>query len=112
MAEAGGKVRPADSPAVVLLWAVFANPRVARVAFGAVFSMVLFMATVNLLLTLSGRVVPGEYFTTGLLHMSHMSHMYGQALVGVVFVLAHRTLSLKPASRLVYFRRLFRVSIV
>ena len=73
---------------VVLLWAVFANPRVARVGFGAVFSMVLFMATVNLLLTLSGRVVPGEYFTTGLLHMSHMSHMYGQALVGVVFVLA------------------------
>ncbi len=73
---------------VVLLWAVFANPRVARVAFGAVFSMVLFMATVNLLLTLSGRVVQGEYFTTGLLHMSHMSHMYGQALVGVVFVLA------------------------
>lgn len=73
---------------VVLLWAVFANPRVARVGFGAVFSMVLFMATVNLLLTLSGRVVQGEYFTTGLLHMSHMSHMYGQALVGVVFVLA------------------------
>ena len=73
---------------VVLLWAVFVNPRVARVAFGAVFATVLFMATVNLLLTLSGRVVQGEYFTTGLLRMSHMSHMYGQALVGMVFVLA------------------------
>jgi O-antigen ligase len=73
---------------VVLLWAVFANPRVARVGFGAVFATVLFMATVNLLLTVSGRVVQGEYFTTGLLRMSHMSHMYGQALVGMVFVLA------------------------
>jgi O-antigen ligase len=72
---------------VVLLWAVFANPRVARVGFGAVFATILIMASVNLLLTLSSHVVQGEYFTTGFLGMSHMSHMYGQALVGFVFVL-------------------------
>jgi O-antigen ligase len=73
---------------VVLLWAVFANPRVARVAFWAICAIVLAMASVNLLLTLAGQVTQGEYFTTGLLRMSHMSHMYGQALVGLVFVLA------------------------
>ncbi len=73
---------------VVLLWAVFANPRVARVAFWAICVTVLAMASVNLLLTLAGQVAQGEYFTTGHMRMSHMSHMYGQALVGLVFVLA------------------------
>ena len=73
---------------VVVLWVVFANARVARVAFWAICATVLFMASVNLFLTLAGRVAQGEYFTTGLLSMSHMSHMYGQALVGMVFVLA------------------------
>jgi O-antigen ligase len=73
---------------VVVLWVVFANARVARVAFWAICATVLFMASVNLFLTLAGRVAQGEYFTTGLLSMSHMSHMYGQALVGLVFVLA------------------------
>ncbi len=73
---------------VVLLWAVFANPRVTRVAFWAIFATVLAMAFLNLLLTLAGVVKQGEYFTTGLLRMSHMSHMYGQALVGLVFVMA------------------------
>jgi O-antigen ligase len=73
---------------VVLLWAVFANPRVARVAFWAICAVVLAMASVNLFLTIAGRVAQGQYFTTGFLRMSHMSHMYGQALVGLVFVLA------------------------
>lgn len=73
---------------VVLLWVVFANPHVARVAFWAICATVLLMASVNLFLTMVGRVAQGEYFTTGLLSMSHMSHMYGQALVGLVFVLA------------------------
>jgi O-antigen ligase len=77
---------------VVLLWAVFANPRVARVSFWAICAIVVTMASVNLFLTIEGRVLQGEYFTSGFLGMSHMSHMYGQALVGLVFVLAQISL--------------------
>lgn len=73
---------------VVVLWAVFVNPRVARVAFWAFAGSVLVLGSLNLLLTLTGYVPQGEYFTTGHMRMSHMSHMYGQALVGLVFVLA------------------------
>lgn len=73
---------------VVVLWAVFVNPRVARVAFWIFVGSVLVLGGLNLLFTLTGYVPQGEYFTTGHLRMSHMSHMYGQALVGLVFVLA------------------------
>jgi len=73
---------------VLVLWAVFANPSVARVAFWAICASVLALASVNLFATLAGRVPQGEYFTTGFMHMSHLSHMYGQALVGLIFVLA------------------------
>jgi O-antigen ligase len=73
---------------VVLLWAVFANPYVARVAFWSICTVVLVFASVNLFLTIAGGLSQGQYFTTGFLRMSHMSHMYGQALVGLVFVLA------------------------
>jgi O-antigen ligase len=73
---------------VLLLWAVFVNPRVARVAFWTFAGSVLVLGSLNLLFTLTGYVAQGEYFTTGHLRMSHMSHMYGQALVGLVFVLA------------------------
>ena len=73
---------------VLVLWAVFANPYVARVAFWAICASVLALASVNLFATLAGRVPQGEYFTTGFMHMSHLSHMYGQALVGLIFVLA------------------------
>jgi O-antigen ligase len=73
---------------VAVLWAVFVNPRVARVAFWAFAGSVLVLGSLNLLLTLTGHVPQGEYFTTGHMRMSHMSHMYGQALVGLVFLLA------------------------
>jgi O-antigen ligase len=73
---------------VVVLWAVFVNPRVARVAFWAIAGSVLVLGSLNLLFTLTGLIPQGSYFTTGHMHMSHMSHMYGQALVGLVFVLA------------------------
>ena len=73
---------------VAVLWAVFANPHVARVAFWTICGVVLGMASVNLFLTIAGGVSQGQYFTTGFLRMSHMSHMYGQALVGLVFVFA------------------------
>ena len=73
---------------VVVLWVVFLKPDVARAAFWAVCSAVLVLATINLFMTLSGLQSQGEYFTTGRMHISYMSHMYGQALVGLVFVLA------------------------
>jgi O-antigen ligase len=73
---------------VVVLWALFIHPRVACVAFWTFAGSVLVLASLNLFLTLLGYVPQGEYFTTGHLRMSHMSHMYGQALVGLVFVLA------------------------
>jgi O-antigen ligase len=73
---------------VVVMWAVFVNPLLARVAFWSFGVSVLVLAVINLLLTQLGYVAQGEYFTTGYMRMSHMSHMYGQALVGLVFVLA------------------------
>jgi O-antigen ligase len=73
---------------LLVLWSVFANPQVSRSTFWAVFSTVLLFGSINLLLTLAGFVHQGEYFTTDLFHVSHMSHMYGQALVGFLFVLA------------------------
>lgn len=73
---------------ILVLWTIFAKPQVARAAFWAVLFTVLILSSINLVLTLIERVPQGEYFTTGLLRMSHMSHMYGQGLVGLVFVLA------------------------
>ena len=77
---------------VVVLWAIFSKPSTARIAFWSVCSAVLVLATVNLLMTLSGIQAQGKYFTTEFMHLSHMSHMYGQALVGLVFVLAQMLL--------------------
>lgn len=79
---------------ILVLWALFVFAPIARVAFWAVFTTVLLFASINLLLTLMGRVPQGQYFTTGF-RFSHMSHMYGQALVGFVFVLAQMWL-VKP----------------
>ena len=81
---------------VLVLWAIFLKPSIARIAFWAVCSAVLTLATINLLMTLSGVQAQGEYFTTGHMHLSYMSHMYGQALVGLVFVLAQMYL-VRPA---------------
>jgi O-antigen ligase len=78
---------------VVLLWCIFSSPHLARIAFWSVCMTVFVMTSVNLLLTLYGFVPHGAYFTTGRWHMSHMSHMYGQALVGLVFVLAQMWLA-------------------
>ena len=79
---------------VLMLWGLFAFPTIARSAFWAVFTTVLLFASVNLFLTLAGVIPQGGYFTTGF-RFSHMSHMYGQALVGFVFVLAQMWL-VKP----------------
>lgn len=71
---------------VVVLWAIFANPHVARRALYAMVLTVVFLASINLVLTLMGLVPQGQYFTTG--RLSDLANLYGQALVGVVFVLA------------------------
>jgi O-antigen ligase len=73
---------------IVVLWAVFANPHIARVGFWAICAVVLTLASVNLLCTISGLVPQGQYFSSRFWGMSHLSHIYGQALVGLVFVLA------------------------
>jgi O-antigen ligase len=79
---------------VLVLWAIFTNNLIASLAFWTVFTTVLVFASTNLLLTLVGVVPQGKYFTDGY-RFSHMSHMYGQALVGFVFVLAQMWL-VKP----------------
>ena len=79
---------------VLVLWAIFTNALIARLAFWTVFATVLVLASLNLLLTLVGIVPQGAYFTDES-RFSHMSHMYGQALVGFVFVLAQMWL-VKP----------------
>jgi O-antigen ligase len=78
-----------------LFWVLFTRPRLARLALWTLLACVLALATVNLVLTLTGHVRQGQYFTKGL---SLMSHMYGQALVGLVFVLAQICL-IKPQWR-------------
>jgi O-antigen ligase len=83
---------------VIALWAVFANPSVSRAALGGLLASVLLLATINLILTQIGLVPQGHYFTTHLLshlRMADLSHLYGQALVGLVFVLA-QALLIKP----------------
>lgn len=70
---------------VLLLWAVFANPYLARVGFFAMLIAVLVLASANLWMKLTGQLSDGQYFCKS---CSHMSHMYGQALVGLFFVLA------------------------
>lgn len=72
---------------VLMLWALFANEWLARTAFYAMLTTVVVMSSVNLAMTLTGLIEPGEYFSNKYLHMSYMSHMYGQALVGFIFVL-------------------------
>jgi O-antigen ligase len=73
---------------VVVLWALFTNVLLARTAFYSILATVVVMATINLVMTLTGVIAQGKYFSNEFLRMSHLSHMYGQALVGFFFVLA------------------------
>jgi O-antigen ligase len=67
---------------IVLLWPVFANPQVSRIALWALLSTAVALASMNLLLTVGGYLPPGLYFwSTG-------PHLYGQILVGFFFLLA------------------------
>jgi O-antigen ligase len=71
---------------IVLLWPVFSNVVFARRAIWALFGMVVVLATVNLLLVLLGYLPPGKYF------WPTAPHMYGQTLVGLIFLLAQMQL--------------------
>jgi O-antigen ligase len=73
---------------VVALWALFTNVLLARTAFYAILVLVVVMVSINLVMTLTGVIPQGKYFSYEFLRMSHLSHIYGQALVGFFFVLA------------------------
>jgi hypothetical protein len=71
---------------IVLLWPLFTNVTVSRAGLWALLAGAVVLATTNLLLTLSGYVEPGKYFwPTG-------PHLYGQVLVGFIFLLAQMLL--------------------
>lgn len=75
---------------IVLLWPLFTNVTVSRAGLWALLAGAVVLATTNLLLTLSGYVEPGKYFwPTG-------PHLYGQVLVGFIFLLAQMLL-VRPA---------------
>ncbi len=72
---------------IVFLWPLFTNVSFARLAMWALFGMVIALATANLLLVLIGYLPPGKYF------WPTAPHMYGQTLVGLIFLLAQIQLS-------------------
>lgn len=67
---------------ILVLWPVFANAKVSRIALWAILISVVVLAGANLLLTVIGVVPPGRYF------WPTAPHLYGQILVGLFFVLA------------------------
>lgn len=67
---------------IVVLWAVFTNVRVSRVALQSLIIAVVGLASANLLLTVVGVIPRGQYF------WPTAPHLYGQVLVGLFFVLA------------------------
>ncbi len=73
---------------VLVLWALFTNMLLARTAFYAILTTVVIMVSINLVMTLTGVIPQGKYFSNEYLRMSHLSHIYGQALVGFFFVMA------------------------
>lgn len=71
---------------IVLLWPLFSSASFSRVALWALFGSVTTLATVNLFLVLIGYLPPGKYF------WPTAPHMYGQTLVGLIFLLAQMQL--------------------
>ena len=71
---------------IVLLWPLFSDSVFSRRAMWALFGTVIVLATVNLLLVLVGFLPPGKYF------WPTAPHMYGQTLVGLIFLLAQMQL--------------------
>jgi O-antigen ligase len=71
---------------IVVLWAVFANSQVSRIALWSLLGSVTALATANLVLTVGDYLPPGQYF------WPTAPHLYGQILVGFVFLLAQMLL--------------------
>lgn len=71
---------------IVLLWPLFSNVSFTRIAMWALFGTVIVLAAVNLFLVLVGYLPPGKYF------WPTAPHMYGQTLVGLIFLLAQMQL--------------------
>jgi O-antigen ligase len=74
---------------ILVLWVLFAHEVVARTTLWALLAASVFLAGLNLALTVIGRLPSGEYF------MPSISHLYGQILVGCFFVFAQMLLN-KP----------------
>jgi O-antigen ligase len=74
---------------ILVLWILFAHEVVARTTLWALLATSVFLAGLNLALTVIGRLPSGEYF------MPSISHLYGQILVGCFFVFAQMLLN-KP----------------
>lgn len=74
---------------ILVLWVLFAHEVVARTTLWALLATSVFIAGLNLALTVVGRLPSGEYF------MPSISHLYGQILVGCFFVFAQMLLN-KP----------------
>lgn len=86
---------------IVLLWPLFSNQKFSSIAMWGLFGSVATLAVVNLLLVLIGHFQLGMYLPIEMPEMhgknavyfwSTAPHLYGQALVGLVFVLAQMQL--------------------
>ena len=66
---------------IILLWPIFALPKVARRAAWGLLASVVLLALANLTLTLAGHVPQGSLMT------KFMPNMHGQILVGLVLLL-------------------------
>ncbi len=67
---------------IILLWPVFTDAGFSRRVAMGLFGTVILLASANLLLVLVGYLPPGKYF------WPTAPHMYGQTIVGLIFLLA------------------------
>jgi O-antigen ligase len=74
---------------ILMLWVLFAHEVVARTTLWGLLAATVFLAGLNLALTIIGYLPSGEYF------MPSISHLYGQILVGCFFVFAQMLIN-KP----------------
>ena len=71
---------------ILVLWAMFSVVKVARFALFVLMGAFVAIATANLLATMGGVIKPGEYL------WYTMHHLYGQMIVGFIFLLAQMLL--------------------
>jgi O-antigen ligase len=71
---------------ILILWAMFSVVKVARFALLTLLGTFTVIATANLIATVAGVIHPGEYL------WYTMHHLYGQMIVGFIFLLAQMLL--------------------